>query len=155
MFEGFFGFALDTFFFFIMDKIRILADRLKKFNSEKELLTIATLYEDNLTQLNKDQLQDSIDANGEPLGEYKSISYANLKGRITVDLKLTGAFYDGFFTQSEQFPILFDSVDKKTSMLKEKYGKEIVGLTKQSKSIANKNLFLPKLLEKIKATIRV
>lgn len=100
---------------------------------ESRSLEIIRAEQKQILDLNRQQLDDSITSDGEPLGEYASIAYANRKGRSTVDLKLTGAFHDSFFINADKYPIAFNATDKKTSGLVERYGEEIFGLTQANK----------------------
>lgn len=111
--------------------------------------------EDTLVSFNQEQMQDSIDSEGEPLGEYASIAYANRKGRITVDLKLTGDFYRGMFAKTDEYPVIFGSTDDKTEDLKNKYGENIFGTTKNNTSRIAKEVVLPEVHAKIIEALRV
>jgi hypothetical protein len=43
-----------------------------------------------------------------------------------------GDFYRGFFVQADNFPVILGSRDSKSEMLKNEFGKEIFGLTKEN-----------------------
>lgn len=119
-----------------MGKIQDMATKLRKDGSveavEKALLNIVKKNESEALDFNRSQLLGNRDSEGESLGEYASIAYANLKGSVKVDLKLKGDFQNELFIVTERFPIMFGGNDKKTEMLKERYG-DILGLDKQNK----------------------
>ena len=100
---------------------------------EEALLQIVQENQTEAVDLNRSQLLGNRDSEGESLGEYASIAYANKKGSVLVDLKLTGDFQKSFFINSEKFPVVFGAKDEKTEILKSKYGEEIFGLDKSNK----------------------
>lgn len=129
-----------------MGKIRNISARLNVINKgdvEAVLLEAIDKNKPLLISMNQSQLQDSMDSDQKPLGEYASISYANLKGRITIDLKLTGKWYDGFTIIAKKFPVIFTSVEEKTKKLVARFGKSIFGLDKVNLSKSNKEVVLP------------
>lgn len=95
-----------------------------------------------LIEYNKQQLyQDSVRADGQRLAPYNSITYALWKnkrnkapGLMHPDLYDTGAFYKGFFATVKNGKFEIDSKDRKSNMLKEKYGDSIFGLTEENKA---------------------
>ena len=111
--------------------------------------------EQRLIDANQTQLQQSIDSDGDWLGEYRSIAYANLKGRPDVDLKLTGDFYRGMFVDANKYPVVFSSRDEKTEMLTAKYGDEIFGTTKENQNKINHEAIKPAIQAAITETLRV
>jgi hypothetical protein len=114
----------------MLEKLKQAAVNLAALDLERVALQALRQNEQAVLDFNREQLQDSFDREGEPLGEYASIAYANMKGRITVDLKLTGGFYNAMYLKADEFPVLFDSRDEKTTELKAKYGEEIFGTDK-------------------------
>lgn len=95
---------------------------------------------EEIIDANTGQLSVGLDATGDFFGEYKDSNYAQFKQSIgskapmgVVDLKLTGAFYEGFNIQVEGEGYRVTSRDGKTSDLVSKYGREIFGLTEDSK----------------------
>lgn len=138
-----------------MTILRKLANNAAKINIEKIVLEEVQRDEAFLIKMNQDQLQKSRKANGEPLGKYKSLSYAKIKGRITIDLLYTGAFYDGFFVKATKFPILFGSRDSKTNFLTKRYGDEIFGLDEKNLGIFNKDILLPRVQDRIRKILHV
>lgn len=120
-----------------MGKIQDMISKIRRDGSveaqEKSLLKIVKDNQDEALDLNRSQLLENRDSEGESLGEYASIAYANLKGSVKVDLKLTGEFQKSFFMETDKFPVVFGAKDQKAEMLSEKYGQEIFGLDKQNK----------------------
>lgn len=120
-----------------MGKIQDMATKLRKDGSvqavEKALLNIVKKNESEALDFNRSQLLGNRDSEGESLGEYASIAYANKKGSVLVELKLTGDFQKSFFMETDKFPVVFWAKGDKTEMLTEKYGREIFGLDKVNK----------------------
>lgn len=96
------------------------------------LLTIIKKNQAEALDLNTGQLFEGRDAKDQSLGGYANPRYAAFKQTLNpagvVDLKLTGSFYQGFFANTDQFPVTFGSNDPKSEMLSEKYGQDIFGL---------------------------
>ena len=87
------------------------------------------------------QMQLGEDNLGGPIGFLKSSIYIRQKknrGGLApvgqVDLKNTGAFQKAIKAKISHGSIFFDSSDKKTPDLVEKYGTKIFGLNEESKS---------------------
>jgi hypothetical protein len=82
------------------------------------------------------QMLHGLTSNGEQIGRYRSAKYAAAKAQLNplagegnVDLRLTGAFFEGMFLDvrgSDAFAV--DSTDEKSPQLQEKYGAVIFGL---------------------------
>lgn len=125
----------------LMDKIQQLRDKLANVSiadQENALLEIIRTNQNYIVDLNTGQLLKGVDADFLPLHpQYKSKSYATFKLFLNplgvVDLRLTGAFYAGFFINADKFPVEFNSSDGKTGVLAEKYGAAIFGLDQPSK----------------------
>jgi hypothetical protein len=133
----------------VLQELVDIGNKLKAIDLIQVSLEAVRENEGMLIEMNHAQLQNSIDREGEALGEYASIEYANKKGRIDVDLKLTGAFYRGWNVKADDFPILFDSTDSKTEDLKQKYGEEIFGTTKGNTERVAQEICLPRCQESI------
>lgn len=116
-------------------KLKQLQKRLEKGNAESvksSMLKMVEADREQLTLLNKEQLFDNKDTLGKSLGVY-SAGYAAKKGSTKVNLLSDGDFYDGFFIQTQKFPVVFSSKDFKTKFLVGRYGKNIFGLSKDSR----------------------
>jgi len=87
----------------MLEKLKQAAVNLAALDLERVALQALRQNEQAVLDFNREQLQDSFDREGEPLGEYASIAYANMKGRITVDLKLTGDFYNAMYLKREDY----------------------------------------------------
>lgn len=98
-------------------------------------------YSNEIISLNQRQLYaESIDSLGIPLRFYNSNSYAfekekqnPLPGFGRPDLYQTGDFYKAFVVRVKGNFYEITSTDGKTKSLTEKYGKDLFGLTEQSK----------------------
>ena len=106
---------------------------------ERALLEIINRNDSYIVDLNTGQLFRGVDSNSSPLDPpYRSKYYAEFKLHLNpagvVDLKLTGAFYAGFYIDSSKFPIVFNSTDEKAGILEQKYGPTIFGLDQPSKN---------------------
>lgn len=136
-----FSFNLQPIFFNFMGRLRRYQQQLSKVTivgQTSDLLKIVRDSSNAIIDANLDQLQHGLEATGKPIDPpYASKYYADFKlslnPRGVVDLKLTGAFYEGFFLKASKFPVTISSKDKKTKALKAKYGDEIFGLTSDSK----------------------
>ena len=112
---------------------------LKRFDTEKELLTVVRNNENVLTDLNtEDQLfQKGIDSKGNilpmPYAPF-TIEIKQQKNQPTnrITLRDEGDFHAGFFLRASKFPIEIDSSDSKRNELVKEWGKDIFGLTKDS-----------------------
>jgi len=121
--------------------IQQLRDKLASVTIDEQEQNILRIIRDNqsyLVDLNTGQLLQGVDSDSLPLHPaYRSKSYAEFKLSLNplgvVDLKLTGAFYQGFFIDVSRFPLMFDSTDEKAGELKAKYGEAIFGLDRVSK----------------------
>jgi hypothetical protein len=121
--------------FSVANKFKQVADNLRTYANEKAveetLLQIIREDEFIILELLQEQLQNSLDGNNEPLGEYASISYANKKGRITIDLKLTGDWYNSQQLNAESFPVTITATDEKNNKLIARFGPNILKLAPQ------------------------
>jgi hypothetical protein len=122
-------------FYIFMGKITDYYNKLKSIKTEdidKVILKVVDESKNQAIDLNTKQLFSGRDAKEQSLGGYRNQEYAAFKRSLNpagvVDLKLTGAFYDGFFAKTDKFPVTFSSTDEKTGELMQKYGTEIFGL---------------------------
>lgn len=142
-----------------MGKLLDLQTKLKNINVEQLVLDILKDNEREVVEKNKEQLLQGEDAKGSFLKEYASNSYANYKQKLNplgvTDLRLTGAFYEGFFLSANKFPAYIFSKDEKTRKLAGQYGSDIFGLTKESLGGVSKDTILPRLQEKIRQLIHL
>jgi hypothetical protein len=90
---------------------------------------------EQLANLNVEQMHKGLNAQGEPIGQYRNEVYAEMKhsmnpqpGFGVPDLRLTGAFYRATSVSVNSQSIVIDSSDSKSADLQAKYGKEIFGL---------------------------
>lgn len=118
---------------------------------ERSILAIIQNDRDVLISFIQDQLQQSIDGAGKALGRYKSKAYARRKGRLTIDLKLLGGFYEGMFIDTDQFPVTIYSTDEKTVSLVNRFGIKIFDLTKKNLDLYVQVRFKAKVTEYYKS----
>lgn len=115
---------------------------------------------DNYLEIQKDQLFHGIDSTGSHLSPtYAWASYIkkkytmnSLPGSGNPDLKLTGAFYQGFKADVNKLGITVYSTDEKAGMLEAKYGKTIYTLFEEWKDeylLILSPMFLQNVIEAI------
>ena len=141
-----------------------LCDNVKNLKSEKILIQILVdkKVQNFIIDLNRiDQLfNDGTDANGEFLGYYSEATELINRGlgnnKTTADhitLKDTGDFYKSFFVRiyKNGFTIIANSIKDKTD-LTEVYGKDIIGLSENSKYELYKEI-KPSIINFVKKSI--
>lgn len=92
-----------------------------------------------IADLNTEQMHRGLNADGGKIGEYHSELYAEEKFKLNplagfgfVDLRLTGAYYQGRYIKIVGDKVVQGSTDPKAQKLEEKYG-HLYGLTPQFK----------------------
>lgn len=133
----------------MLEKVSEVAKKLSETDLEAVCLNNIQQHEEELLDMNRAQLQDSVNRDFEPLGFYKTLRYAEMKGRDTVDLRLTGDFYNAMHIEATEFPVFFRSKDEKTGFLVARYGREIFGLTAPNIGILKQNIIIPACVEAI------
>jgi len=124
-----------------LDKIFNLIDNFKKAISDSGIDAMMTdilsrpEVRDYIVSLNHLQLKQGTDSEGTELSRYRpySQSYARYKGSNTVDLYVTGKFYDTFRLNviNDGFEIVADTKIYGKDF-KDIYGKNIIGLSVES-----------------------
>jgi len=141
------------------------AKRLKKINNLSYLRKIVKeiiLSDKFLPDAKAAEFKEGKNPDGSLIGFYRSDSYEQMKRQMnteangTVDLMLTGAFIDSFFVKSKGTgKFIFDATDGKKSMLKEKYGNQIMGLNQSTFDEIQKNVYVQKLITQLKKEINL
>ena len=87
----------------------------------------------DISELNRDQLREGKTANGLTLPPYSANSVSKF-GKQPGPIKLldTGAFYEGIKPEFAKTDFTMNGKDQKTDMLQDRYGDDIVGLSKDS-----------------------
>lgn len=123
-------------------KARLLSIDMKALASESIDKT-----RDDIKEIQQEQLLSGLNAKGEKIGKYRSNKYARVKNQMnprpglgTPDLKVTGDFHRGIFVDARTDTYVIESGDDKNADLQDKYGKEILGLNKDSQAD-----YIPKL----------
>jgi hypothetical protein len=133
---------------------------LSKLNIEKITLDAVALNEERAISLNvDDQLYDKgIRADGKAVGEYspwtKGVKQAKGQRYDHITLRDTSNFHDSFFLNATKWPVLFDARDWKTAKLKEDYGDDIFGLTKENTDTFGQGL-IPEITEGIRKSLGI
>ena len=109
---------------------RLLMDRILKVDVNKIIDHSIASNEHEISDLNREQLNKGLTANGRDLGEYRNFGY---KGRLRpVDLRDTGAFQEKIFAVPFQDKLELIGTDEKTDKLQDKYGDDIIGLSDEA-----------------------
>ena len=129
-------------------------------------LVIASLSkpinEAQICELNSEkQLYDyGVNALGVEISDYQPYAqftvYAKgLKGQPSdrVTLRDNGDFHGSFFVKFGKDGFVIDATDSKRDKLVRKYGKQIFGLTQESKTYVSNEIVKPELLDEIKAIL--
>lgn len=119
------------FFEAIRDKVKAV----KKIPDRLDIITKRALrpLAGQISELNREQLDSGIKADGSFLPDYSNRSVAEFgkrPGRMT--LRDTGDFQDSIKPDFLQAEFVLDASDSKTDMLQDAYGDEIIGLTDKS-----------------------
>lgn len=147
-----------------MATIHEMLRRVKQVDITNIAANIVANSKTELIEKNKAQLLDQgINKQGQKLRRYQSNSYAARKHAINPfpgfgvpDLYRTGAFQSGFKLQllsKNEFEI--NSSDSKTGDLVSKYGKDIFGLTTDSKAEYSKDTMQPELVKEVKRILKL
>lgn len=107
---------------------------LERLDVEKIYLQAVKELSEMALDLNRFQLYaEGIDSTERSLGQYSESTKARKQAKgdeyAHITLRDTGSFQDKFFLDTKQIPVFIDSKDKKTSILEQKYGPKILGLT--------------------------
>lgn len=113
----------------------------------------------DFVEMQKDQLSQGINQKGQGIGKYKDPYYADVKhsmnplpGVGNVDLKYTGAFYQGLQAAIVGESIVIESTDSKASELEAKYG-PIYGMDAESKRMMREKI-RPRFYRNIKQALK-
>ena len=133
-----------------------LAANARKLDAWKLFAESVEENKEYIIDLNTGQLSKGKDSNNASLFPYASDDYAKFKKSIgseaplgTPNLKLTGAFWEGFNIKTDKEGVIISSTDGKSEKLKSGYGEDIFGLTDESKADL-KTMLLPTYLKKLK-----
>jgi hypothetical protein len=145
-----------------MATITSYAKKFHTLNIEAELPKIIEQVAPEMIAYNQQQMyRSSIDSLGNPLGMYKSAPYAlrkyeqnPLPGLGRPDLNLTGTLYRGMYLKVTGRSFYLGSYDAKEGKVEKKYGKDIWGLTRESKTKLAKNDVRPLLMGYIRNVLR-
>lgn len=125
-----------------MGKLRDYIDKLRSYTPElieREIFEIVKDQEHVAVDLITSQLMHGHDGEGKSLGEYKYPWYAEFKKTLNprgvVDLKLEGDFHASIFIESNGFPVMFNASDEKADKLIDKYGEDILKLSKDNLTV--------------------
>ena len=129
-------------------------------------LVIASLSkpinEAQICELNSEQqLYDyGVNALGVEISSYQpyaptTVYEKELKGQPSdrVTLRNKRDFHGSFFVKFGKVGLTIDATDSKRDKLVSKYGKQIFGLTQESKTYVSNEILKPELLDEIKATL--
>lgn len=145
-----------------MATIHQFASRFAKIDIQAELPNIIEEVAPEMIAYNQQQLyRSSVDRFGKSLKQYQLPSYSLYKYRKNPlpglgrpDLNLTGTLYRGMYVKVDARSYLLGSIDRKEPKIEQKYGKDIWGLTRESKSKLARNDVRPRLLGYIRNILR-
>lgn len=140
---------------------------IKQFKKRLQILNVPAMAEkavietsNQLSNLNTEQMHRGLNSEGRPIGEYALPTYAEAKHRMNPlpgfgvpDLKVTGAFYEGVYTDVGGMKVEIDSVDSKADDLKARFGENIFGLSDNYKSEYIREFLKPEFVKAIKTEI--
>jgi len=137
--------------------IKGLLERVEQLNLEKEVPEIVRATSGTLISLNQKQLfNQGVNADGEVIGTYSFLTEVISKGRKKQGTHYTlydkGGFFKGFKIKVDTSKITFDSSDYKTSLLEDRLGNTIFGLTKESKFTYIRGAFSSRIKSYIEKT---
>ena len=108
--------------------IKELNDKLQVLDIDEMARQAIRLNEKAMVDINRKQMQAGKNYEGQTIGYYRSLSYANLKKSMgskapfrVPDLLLTGSFQDEMFMEVEDDQYFIYSNDDKAQMLKDRY----------------------------------
>ena len=129
-------------------------------------LVIASLSkptnEAQICELNSEQqlYDNGVNALGVDISSYQpyapmTIGIKKMNGQPSdrVTLRDTGDFHNSFFVKFGKDGFAIDATDSKRNDLVSKYGKQIFGLTQESKTYVSNEILKPELLDEIKAIL--
>lgn len=113
--------------------VRTLRNRIAKLNLDLATETALKARQENISDLNREQLQIGMRSDGSWLPPYSANSVTKF-GKPAGRIKLfdTGAFYEGIKPEFDKSAFQMDGTDSKTEMLKDDYGDSILGLSDYS-----------------------
>ena len=140
-----------------------LQRRWKTIDIRKAAASIISDNKQQIADLNREQLMDGFNKEGKKLKKYQSNSYAARKNRMNSapglgnpDLYLTGRFHEAMNVKiNSKVSYEIFSADSKTSDLTKKYGKDIFGLTEESRDKASTEIINPGLILHIKEVVKL
>ncbi len=137
--------------------IKGLYDKIKKVDTELVIQDSMEEVSPLITDRQKGQMLEGVNSKGARIGRYRSGAYAQMKAAMNPipgfgvpDLLLTGQFYKSIFTEVRGDKVLTDATDEKTQSLVNKYGEEIFGLNKATKSELIKGDLRPVFMKNIR-----
>ena len=143
----------------LMSKLKSIISNLQALKAGALKTLVVNTLEENKSELEDnqtDQMSKGENSQGQPIGFYRSFSYASFKKSIggkaplgVVDLNLTGSFQSKTFAQVTSNTVSFNSTDSKTEDLTQKYTENIFGLNAESWMKFNNEVLFPNLKPKV------
>lgn len=112
-----------------------LQTNLQTFDIRKEVVEVFEETRGDLKKLNQGQLSIGQKSDGHYLPDYSTASVVHF-GKPAGPIRLydTGAFWEGIQVEARSDGFKFTDSDSKTSMLTKRYGRDILGLSPDSKN---------------------
>lgn len=137
-----------------MTTIDDMLDRVREFNVLEESGQAIENTREDMKRIQREQMLQGLNADGVPIGQYKSDKYAAMKAAMNplpgfgnVDLKLTGSFQDELFVDVRGEEYIIDSADSKAVFLIENYTDKAIGLNDASLDKYAQEYAGPQLIE--------
>ena len=134
-------------------------ERLQRVTKDKLQDQVQKIVESDrkIVAYKQDRFELGLRPNGNFIGKYKSKSYELYKASLNpraggaVDLIRTGSFTNNLFVDGKgNRKFIFDSSDRKTKLLKGKYGDDIMGFNDEDWEELQRVDYAPKLTQYIK-----
>lgn len=137
-----------------------LQRNLKSFNIRSEIREVIEQTSGEIAELNRGQLFIGRRSDGKEINPQYSpltVMIKEEKGQPTdrVTLKDKGDFWNSIAVDVNSDSFTIDATDNKTNKLVKKYGKEIMGLNKESKAEYKDNYLFPALKERIERKLQL
>ena len=114
--------------------------KVKQLDSDKIVTDTMEEAAPLITDMQKEQMLSGKNREGKKSGRYRNPSYARMKNAMNPipglgvpDLRLTGEFYLGVYTEIRGDKVILDSTDEKTPALALRFGESIFGLSPVTK----------------------
>lgn len=136
-------------------------ERVKSLNKDLRIVGVDAMIasREDFLNMNREQMTEGYDSNGQRIGVYKVDSYERMKREMFpqsggwVNLKLTGAFQAGMRLTVSTTKWRVTSEDGKAKKLTAKYGTAMFGLAPQQMQQYREQYFMPEFMQRVRRQI--